>query len=570
MSVQFNTTQSQYFPVSSPSSSSHPLEAVKNEHNRATIDKIKKFIDQGFKVCVFIGRGPAEPLPAPGHPNEIWVSLDPSLRSTEELPADRLHLILSSNDIAEMASIQHLFFRAVVDQSTMKFFEPGVIDRLTSLLNHVDLDNSLLFESLIHYLSPDPSIPDWNFDHHHNSIGVNEEKINRELTEYYEASKTCLDNFIHEIGGKEKLDCNPLYKEFLSTLPDLLVQGSTTEELLSVFSPWLATKKGILYPDEKYISLARQKTLDYLDKRYDNVELKANTPYPYWTNYRGDYDHFFVGAGTLEGIKMRNNAAVIRKIVQFVAEGKKVSLFIGRGPDESLPNDPNKVWVSLDPSLRKSKVLSSDRLHLILSCNDSAEMASIQHLFSEVVVDQSTWKFFNPGIIDRLTPLLTQDAESTLVFESAFQFTNTSDKIDAWKFDHIQLTIPTNEKIQYAKERKDCLTNFLKEIGGKENLASHALYQEFLLGIDMTKFRRAPTPDHLLDGFQLWLSFKKGIQTPEAKYTPLARQKTMDYLKTLLDHVELKLDTPYPYVTRGRTGHDDFFVAKGPKRVSIN
>jgi hypothetical protein len=565
MAVQFNTTQSQYFPASSTSSSPHPLEAVKNEHNRATIEKIKKFIAEGFKVNVFIGRGPAEPLPAPDHLNEIWVSIDPSLKSNEELPADRLHLILSCNDSAEMASIQHLFFKVVVDQSTMKFFQPGIIDRLTSLLNRVDVDNSLLFESLINGVSPDPSIPDWNFDHHQNSIGINEEKINRELTEYYEASKTCLDNFIQEIGGKENLASNPLYKEFLSTLPDMLVQELTTEELLSFFSPWLATKKGILYPPEKYISLARQKTLDYLDKRYDNVELKANTPYPYWTNYRGDYDHFFVGAGTLEGIKIRNNAAVIRKIVQFVAEGKKVSLFIGRGPNESLPNDPNKVWVSLDPSLRKSKELSSDRLHLILSCNDSGEMASIQHLFSEVVVDQSTWKFFDPGIIDRLTPLLTQDAESTLIFESTFQFTACNNEIDTWKFDHIKLNIPTKERIQYVKEQKDCLDNFLQEIGGKENLAAHPLYQEFLDSMDLTKFRRRPTPDQLLGEFQGWLSVRKGIPTLLEKYVPLARQKTIDYLKTVLNYVELKLDTPYPYWTTGRTGHDHFFVAKGPK-----
>ncbi len=542
-----------------------PLETLKLDNNRATIQKIKNYIAQGFEVCLFVGRGPAEPLPLPSHSKQIWVSLDPSLRTADELPADRLHLILSGNDSAEMAMIQHLFHKVVVDQSTMKFFDPGIVDRLTSTLNVVDGGTSLVFESLIQMASPAPNIEDWEFDHHWNNIGVNEEKFNKEVTEYYEASQACLDNFIQEIGGKENLASNALYKKFIITLPEELVQVSTIDDLLSDFRLWLAEKKGISYPLAKYIPLARQKTVEYLDSRYENVELKLNTPYPFWTKYRGDYDNFFVATGSLEGVKVRNNAAVIKKIMQFIAEGKKVCLFIGRTPDEPLPNEPNTIWVSLDPKLRKSKELTPDRLHLILSCNDSAEMSTIQRLFSKVVVDQSTWKFFDPGIVDRLTSILTLDPESLLIFESAFQYIEHSSEIDTWTFNHVLLTIPTKDDSKYYQELNECMNNFLQEIGGKDNLASSALYQEYLKEIDLTKFRRTPSPEQLFEGFRGWLPRKKGIVSPDSKYVPLARQKTVDYLQTRFQNAEIKLGEPYPYWTRYQTKNDNFFVAKGPK-----
>jgi hypothetical protein len=562
MAVQFSSTSS-----TTSAGFQNPLELIKIENNRATIEKIKNHIAQGFKVCLFVGRGPAEPLPTPSYSKEIWVSLDPSLRSADELPADRLHLILSGNDSAEMTMVQHLFHKVVVDQSTMKFFDPGIVDRLTSLLNVVDLDTSLVFESLIKLMSPDSSIQDWEYDHHWDSIGVNEEKFNKEVTKYFEDSKACLDSLIQEIGGKENLASNTLYQEFLRSLPEVVVQGSTLDDLVSDFSAWLAAKKGILYPFAKYLPLARQKTVEHLDFSYENVELKLDTPYPFWTRYRGDHDNFFIATGSLEGVKVRNNVRVIQKILQFIAEGKKVCLFIGRGPAEPLPNpeNPNEVWVSLDPKLRKSKELSPDRLHLILSCNDSAEMAPIQRLFSKAVVDQSTWKFFNPGIIDRLTPILTLDPESTLIFESLFQYFEQSSNIDTWTFDHILLTIPTQEGIKYFQETKECVNNFLQEIDGKDNLASSALYQEYIQGIDFTKFRRKPTPEQLFDGFRGWLPGKKGIVSPTSKYIPLARQKTMDYLQTRFANVQLNLGEPYPYWTRYRSEHDNFFVAKGPK-----
>ena len=573
MAVQFsNTIQPSYFSASSNSSSSstsqNPLEAVKIEHNRVTIEKIKNYIAQGFKVYLFIGRGPAEPLPNPSDTNAIFVSLDHSLRTPEEL-ADRLHLILSCNDNTEIAMIQHLFSKVIVDQSTMKFFTPGIIDRLTSLLND-DLDNSLVFESLLKFISPDPNTQDWDFEHHWDHIDVNETKYDKELTEYEEISKACLDNFIQEIGGKENAPNNALYKEFLLTLPEVVIQGSTIDELLSDFRHWLAKQRGILSPFQKYIPLARQKTLDYLNSRYDIVKLKLDTPYPFWTRYRGDHDNFFVATGSLEGVKQRNNAAVIHKIKQYIAEGKKVCLFIGRDPNEPLPNpeNPNEIWVSLDPKLRKSSELSPDRLHLILSCNDDAEMATIQHLFSKTVVDQCTWKFFNPGIIDRLTPILTLDPESVLIFESLFQYVERSAEIDTWKFDHILLTLPIQEITQFYQEQKNCLNNFLLEIGGRDNLATSALYQEYLQTIDLTRFRRPPTLEQLLDTFRNWLAAKKGIQSPDLKYIALARQKTMEYLLTRYDDVALKLGVRYPYWTRYQSDHDNFFIAKGPKKLS--
>lgn len=268
----------------------------------------------------------------------------------------------------------------------------------------------------------------------------------------------------------------------------------------------------------------------------------------------------------LNDLKITNNQDVIQRIQKSFEEGKNACLFIGRTPSEMLPVEKEAIWVSLDNDLRTPEELCPEKYHLILSCNDQQEMVSIQHLFSKVIVDQSTWKFFNPGIIDRLVPLLKPVPDSMLVFESAFQFVSPKNNITQWSFDHIRLQYPSSDDDQFEQDKLKCLEDITKESGGIENLSSNLEYQKFLEDQD-PEIVAISEPEDLQADFMDWLATNRGIQEPVNKYIPLARQITQDYLSTLFDQVELKLGTPYPYPTNYSHGRDNFFVAIGPKKA---
>lgn len=270
----------------------------------------------------------------------------------------------------------------------------------------------------------------------------------------------------------------------------------------------------------------------------------------------------------LESIKATNNQNTIKRIQKCSQDGARICLFVGRTPQESLPVEKDVIWVSLDNGLRNAEELSPDKFHLIVDCNDADQMACIQHLFTKVIVDQSTWKFFKPGIIERLSTLLIPSPESTLVFESAFQFVLPKEEISEWEFDHILLSYPTSDDVKNESEKNQFLQQFIEKIGGIEKLAENSLYLDFKQQLDEETLAISDENDLIGDFFQSLLK-QSGITDPADKYIPLAREKTQSYLATLFEKVELKQDTPYPYPTRYSSGHDTFFVATGPKQNNL-
>lgn len=263
-----------------------------------------------------------------------------------------------------------------------------------------------------------------------------------------------------------------------------------------------------------------------------------------------------------------HNRESIDKIEALLLEKRnKICLFIGRQIHEELPNEPGVIWVSLDNVPLKSEATSPERIHLILDCNQSEQLAIIQGLFSKVVIDQSTWKFFQPGIIERLTSLLIPDSSSSLIFESSFQFMKICDNLDHWKFDHIHISYPLQDELNYVKQCENCYLHFIQEKGGEDKLKETEEYQKFLLEVIKNygeNFVNASSTEELIGDFQQWLPVYKKIVHPTEAYIPLARQQTLTHLQKLFNQVELNLNTPYPYPTNYRTEKDNFFCATAP------
>jgi hypothetical protein len=262
---------------------------------------------------------------------------------------------------------------------------------------------------------------------------------------------------------------------------------------------------------------------------------------------------------------IQHNKEVLEKINSNLSKDK-ISLFIGRDATEELPKEEGVIWVSMDIK-ENSKPIEANRLHLIMDCNDKKQLAVIKEIFSDIVVDQSTWKFFDKGIIDRLTSLLKFDKTSRLIFESKFQFV-AYENLDKWKFNHIALTIPENELLKYYEAKNKAYDNFVIAKGGLENLKSSMEYHEFLK-ISREKYGERFTTDlsneELLGEFKQW--YTSDIPNPSKSFIPLARQKTLEHLNKLFERVELNLESPFPYKTRYSNGNDDYFQAIGRKHI---
>lgn len=266
----------------------------------------------------------------------------------------------------------------------------------------------------------------------------------------------------------------------------------------------------------------------------------------------------------LQASENEYNAIVIKNLEKIVSSDEKLALFIGRKSTEELPKETGFKWVSLDIAEENLSAISTDRLHLIADCNEEEQIAKIKHLFSKVVVDQSTWKFFNPGIIERLTSLLLQKTDSTLIFESAFQFISSDKEATEWSYDHVQLVLPQSYYEQYDQEVTNCFEDFLRKIGGIKNLKDDLTYKQFINEMNPELVEESSDKE-LEEDFTQHLA--KNILGPTQKCIPLARQKTKEHLETLFEKVELKLNAPYPYSTRCSVGKDDFFIATGLKKV---
>lgn len=123
------------------------MERFKSDYDlKSVVNQIESLSSTDQKVCLFIGRHANEPLP--NEENAVWVSGDICLAYEPYSLKDRLHLCLDFTDINELAKLQGLFDKIVIDQSTCKFLsiEGGFISHFARLLKPSD-ESCLIFES---------------------------------------------------------------------------------------------------------------------------------------------------------------------------------------------------------------------------------------------------------------------------------------------------------------------------------------------------------------------------------------------------------------------------------------
>lgn len=104
-------------------------------------------------------------------------------------------------------------------------------------------------------------------------------------------------------------------------------------------------------------------------------------------------------------------------INQARAEGKKIVLFAGREDNQSVPQEKDSYWCTLNVNMSKEG-LDPSRPHLKIDFNNSEEMALLKHLFEKVVVDHSVIKFCEHSPWVRFMELLIPNKDSELIIES--------------------------------------------------------------------------------------------------------------------------------------------------------
>lgn len=267
-----------------------------------------------------------------------------------------------------------------------------------------------------------------------------------------------------------------------------------------------------------------------------------------------------------------NNNRVIEEITKLIKANQAVCLFIGRKEDEELPNEPQATWVSFDISTAGS--CRPNRLHLIGDMNQLDPC--LYGLFSKVVVDQSTWKFFRaePKPIESLTKLLKEDPKSTLIFENTLKSSPIMSSCDldlgSWEFDEVILSI--SNRVFYEAEKRYFIQKeqvyqcFVDEKGSEADVLNSDEFHQFVMEWEM----QDQNPEIQKSQFKNYLAEEKGINyvCDTNHYSDLAQEKQLQTLKALFNQATLTINSTYPYSTRySHPGKDSYFTAIGPKRL---
>lgn len=263
-------------------------------------------------------------------------------------------------------------------------------------------------------------------------------------------------------------------------------------------------------------------------------------------------------------------AEVLGQIKDKIIEGKEPALFIGRQPKEELPDNIDTLfWISLDvgdegPAVEKS------RIHLKLSINDRESLQIFNGLFKKVVVDQSTWKFFDGESkpIDRLTKLLDKSKPNELIFESHFQFPAIG---ESYSFNQVELVIPETELNEYGNQLSKFWEHYTNNTSERDQendflafLETEPIYKKHYEIKELTK-------EDLSYDFKSYIQRRiakeKGIISPYEKFPEKARKETVEHLKILFTDVSLIRDRQYPYPTRYDNGTSDYYIAQNTKNT---
>lgn len=262
----------------------------------------------------------------------------------------------------------------------------------------------------------------------------------------------------------------------------------------------------------------------------------------------------------------------IAKIDAFIAEDKKVCLFVGRTPAEELPPEtgeakPDEVWVSGDirddvPSINK------ERVHLCLDFNDDDRLNMLREKFDLIVVDASVIKFFDNDFAKRFAVML-RSPESELIFEGSIGYRGIiDDPKSKIVFDNqsYAVFVSTAHLTQYYSNLIRRFREYKKNSSKEEEQAD---WENFITdwGIDEIPVSLPdPLPKEVERDFWHFIADKEGFGDDENMSFGFTQLES--HLKTIFDRVEFHKNDPYPYLNYYGT-HWPFFIVGKPKGECI-
>lgn len=254
----------------------------------------------------------------------------------------------------------------------------------------------------------------------------------------------------------------------------------------------------------------------------------------------------------------------VKKIDDLRKEGKKICLFIGRNASEKLPSDcnesdPNEVWISADIQMRN--LLSPNRIHLWIDCNQQEAIETLQGLFNKIVIDQSTTKALYNDFAKRFS-ILFSSQDSSLLFE-AFHGMYLMGSQFAFDPNRYEITIPLREISMATRRERELFENW----GKKSEEEKTKDLTEFFSEQSVPKTQSHPL---FKQEFTKFLTKKAGIPHHSMIKTQFIMEGGLlfkSYLETRFHHVEYHSNEPFPYSTNYRNlqGKDSFFIVNNPK-----
>ncbi|MGL5784107.1 MAG: hypothetical protein ACRCYZ_01290 [Alphaproteobacteria bacterium] len=263
------------------------------------------------------------------------------------------------------------------------------------------------------------------------------------------------------------------------------------------------------------------------------------------------------------------NTKTLEMIRQKTEQGEAPCLLIGRQAHETLPLVPEgskEFWISSDMATPKGSALQN-RLHLWGDFSDDTFCSRFNSLFSRVVVDMSTWKFFaddkSSDPATRFSKLLKKETTSTFIFESALQPSICSETQEP-------IYTPYDYSIPNHWTQSDLSNRLFQEFESFE--PEHlAIAKQTVADYITQRDNYSVTPNEIFGGdyvlYKLETEYPEEIERVErldANAERHLRNITQNHLRTLFHEVELVNNGAYYDAFSNYPTLRDYYVCKNP------
>lgn len=257
---------------------------------------------------------------------------------------------------------------------------------------------------------------------------------------------------------------------------------------------------------------------------------------------------------------------MVAKINDFIAEGKRVCLFVGKPAAQPLPeNNENEVWVSADKLIVFDiyREVKPDRMHLWIDCNQQAAIETLTGLFDRIVVDTSTIKFLNDDFARRFAVMLRNDT-SSLIFESKTGVVGYRDKV-AFDPNTYHLTLCLKDYGNDLMQQKFLMDQYYTQSSQLNCKWDFDEFQKSISSNFLKLLHKDPSKlEDLKKAFSNHHLKKIGVISYSDRCIQWSEKKLESHLKQIYNHVEFHDQEPFPYPERYKKL--GYFVVSGFKR----